>query len=150
MGDQNLQGPFRAMADAVPVLIWISDAGGGCTFVNQRWLDFTGRSRDAELGHGWEDNLHPDDLDRCGAGMAVAAARREPFELEFRLRRADGEWRWILARAVPLAGAEGTFGGFIGSGIDLTERREADEALARSRQELAAAMAAGRMGTFDL
>ncbi|MDX6410448.1 MAG: hypothetical protein QOE13_3519, partial [Gaiellaceae bacterium] len=150
MGERNLQAPFRAMADAVPVLIWISDAGGDCIFVNQRWLEFTGRALADEIGRGWADNVHPDDLHRCDVGAQDAAERREGFELEYRLRRADGAWRWILARAVPLTDPDGAFTGFIGSGIDLTERREADEALARSREELAAAMAAGRMGTFEL
>jgi len=150
MDDRDVQAPLRVMADAVPVLIWISGEDGHCTFVNARWLEFTGRNVDAELGDGWTDNVHPDDLHRCIADHRVALERREPFEMEYRLRRADGAWRWILARAVPLSDVAGCFVGFIGSGIDLTERREADAALEHSRSQLAAAMAAGRMGSFDL
>jgi PAS domain S-box-containing protein len=150
MDDRDVQAPLRAMADAVPVLIWISGTDGGCTFVNARWLEFTGRDVEAELGYGWADNVHPDDLHRCITDHRDAMERREPFEMEYRLRRADGAWRWILARAVPLVDAAGAFAGFIGSGIDLTERREADAALEHSRAQLAAAMAAGRMGSFDL
>ncbi|HEV2758262.1 MAG TPA: SpoIIE family protein phosphatase [Acidimicrobiales bacterium] len=144
MTDRDLQASFLAVADSVPVLIWLSDGEGGFTFVNRRWLEFTGRTLDQDLGHGWEDNVHPEDRARCTADHSAAIRRGEPFELELRLRRADGVWRWVLARAVPLAG------GFVGSAIDLTERREAEEALAHSREQLAAAMAAGRMGTFDL
>ncbi|MDQ3643327.1 MAG: PAS domain S-box protein, partial [Actinomycetota bacterium] len=118
--DPNLQASFRAMADSVPVLIWLSDADGAFTFVNQRWLEFTGRTLDQELGYGWADNVHPDDRAQCTADHCAAIKRREPFELELRLRRADGAWRWVLARAVPLAG------GFVGSAIDLTERRKAE------------------------
>jgi PAS domain S-box-containing protein len=150
MEDRDLQVRFRAMADAVPVLIWTTGLDGGCTFLNRRWLEFTGRELDAELGLGWTDNVHPDDLERCLNDFAKAFERRQPFEMEYRLRRVDGEWRWILVRGVPQRDADGFFAGYIGSGIDLTERREADEALQRSREQLAAAMAAGRMGTFDL
>ncbi len=150
MGDRHLQASFRAMADSVPVLIWTSDGDGGFTFVNRRWLEFTGRTLSDELGHGWADNVHPDDLDRCRVDHIDALRRHQPFEMELRLRRADGAWRWILARATPTTDDGATPAGFIGTAIDLTERREADEALAHSREQLAAAMAAGRMGTFDL
>ncbi|HEX2047604.1 MAG TPA: SpoIIE family protein phosphatase [Acidimicrobiales bacterium] len=150
MEDRDLPVRFRAMADAVPVLIWTTGLDAGCTFLNRRWLEFTGRDLDDELGLRWTDNVHPDDVDRCLADFREASERREPFETEYRLRRADGEWRWILVRGVPHRDADGSFAGYIGSGIDLTERREADQALQRSREQLAAAMAAGRMGTFDL
>ena len=150
MEDRDLQVRFRAMADAVPVLIWTTGLDGGCTFLNRRWLEFTGRELADELGEGWTDNVHPEDLDRCLNEFRKAFERRQLFEMEYRLRRADGVWRWMLVRGVPQVDADGFFAGYIGSGIDLTERREADEALERSREELAAAMAAGHMGTFDL
>ena len=150
MEDRDLQVRFRAMADAVPVLIWTTGLDGGCTFLNRRWLEFTGRRLADELGEGWTDNVHPEDVDRCLNEFRKAFERRQPFEMEYRLGRADGQWRWMLVRGVPSLDADGFFAGYIGSGIDLTERREADEALERSRQQLAAAMAAGHMGTFDL
>src|SRR5215213_4561513 len=102
MEDRDLQARFRALADAVPVLIWITDIHGGCTYLNQRWLEFTGRELEEELGDGWADNVHPDDLDRCLTDFRAAFDRREPFEMEYRLRRADRAWRWILIRGVPL------------------------------------------------
>jgi PAS domain S-box-containing protein len=140
---------FRAMADSVPVLVWTTDVAGGATFVNQRWLDFTGRALDQELGDGWIEDLHPADVDPCLHAFREAFGRREQFEMEYRLRRADGEWRWVLVRGVPVYGDGGGFEGYIGSCLDITERREAEEALRASREDLAAAMAAGRMGSFD-
>ncbi|MDQ3896633.1 MAG: PAS domain-containing protein [Actinomycetota bacterium] len=89
------------MADAVPVLIWTAGPDGGCTFVNRRWLEFTGRSLEDELGDGWTDNLYPDDRERCVADYRAALQRRAPFEMEYRLRRADGAWRWILVHGEP-------------------------------------------------
>src|SRR5947209_12548749 len=145
-----LEPRFRALADSVPVLLWIAGDDGGCVFFNRRWLDFTGRGLDEAMGSGWATSVHPDDLDRCVATFTDALARREPFEGRYRLRRADGAWREVLDRAVPLFDDAGRFSGFVGAGIDLSERREADEALQRSRQDREAAMAAGRMGTFDL
>ncbi len=145
----GLQAGFRAMADSVPALIWTTGTDGGCTFLNRHWTEFTGRPLERELGDGWTESVHPDDLDRCLADFRGALERREPFEMEYRLRRADGAWRWILVRGVPLH-EEGAFAGFIGGGLDLTERREAEDALQESRRQLAAAMAAGRMGSFDL
>jgi PAS domain S-box-containing protein len=132
------------------VLLWMAGPDGGCVFFNRRWLDFTGRSLEEALGDGWAQSVHPDDLDRCLTMVRVALERREPFETEYRLRRADGAWRWMLDRAVPLVDEAGAFAGFMGSAIDLTDRQEADEALRRSREDRALAMAAGRMGTFDL
>jgi PAS domain S-box-containing protein len=148
--DRQLDPRFRALADSVPVLLWISDAAGRCIFFNRGWLQFTGRSLDQELGQGWVEGVHPEDMARCMSSYVRAVRRHEPFEMEYRLRRADGAWRWILDRAVPLADDAGAFSGFVGAGIDLTERQEADDALRRSREDRASAMAAGRMGTFDL
>lgn len=150
MEESGLQARFRAMADSVPVLIWTTGADGRCTYVNHRWLEFTGHELDLELGDGWTRSIHPEDLDRTVAGWRAAVAEGQPFVFEFRLRRADGAWRWILGRGVPLPEPGGEVGRFIGSGIDLTERREADEALQESREQLAAAMAAAHMGTFTL
>src|SRR5687767_4835913 len=109
MEDRDLRARFQALADALPVLIWITGTDGGCTFVNRRWLDFTGRQLDQELGAGWTESIHPDDVDRCRAEFQAALDRREPFEMEYRLRRADGAWRSILARGVPMHGARGEF-----------------------------------------
>jgi len=118
---------FRMMAEAAPVLLWMAGEDMGCTYFNQGWLTFTGRTMEQELGYGWTDNLHPDDAERYLALYSTAFAARQPFEMEYRLRRADGVYRWVLDRGVPLETAGGHFVGYIGSAIDITIRKEAEE-----------------------
>jgi len=149
MEDRDLEARFRLMAD-VPVLVWIAGPDGRCVFLNRRWLEFTGRPLEQELGDGWLHDVHPDDVADCIAATRDAVEHRKPTEIEYRLRRTDGAWRWMLDRSVPLFDGTGAFTGVIGTCVDLTERREAEVALQRSRQDLAAAMAAGHMGSFDL
>ncbi|MBX9873502.1 MAG: PAS domain-containing protein, partial [Thermoleophilia bacterium] len=118
---------FRLMADSAPVMIWVADETGACIYFNEPWLRFTGRSVEEELGDGWAERMHPDDRDRCLAVYREAVACREPFEMEYRLRRADGRYRWILDRGVPRR-AGGSFAGFVGSCVDFHDRRRAEEA----------------------
>jgi PAS domain S-box-containing protein len=119
---------FRTLANAAPVLIWMADVAGGCYFFNQTWLDFTGRSYSQELGDGWTEGVHPDDL-HCLTIYRSAFAAREPFQLEYRLRRADGNYRWLFDHGVPLATEAGEFTGFIGSCTDITERKLLEDRL---------------------
>jgi len=121
------------MADAAPVLIWTSGLDRKCTWFNRRWLEFTGRPLEAELGDGWTEGVHPDDLARCFAVYTSHFDRREDFAMDYRLRRADGEWRWILDSGTPLRDEKGEFQGFVGSCVDIHERKLAEEAL---RQEI--------------
>ena len=119
---------FRLMADSAPALIWVSDAAGSCTYFNAGWVRFTGRPMERHLGDGWLEAVHPDDRTGWRTALADAVRRRAPFEVECRLRRADGEHRWVLARGVPRAGAaSGSFEGHVGSCTDVHERREAHE-----------------------
>lgn len=127
---------FRMMAEAAPVLLWMAEEGMGCTYFNQRWLAFTGRTMQQELGYGWADNVHPDDAEPCLALYTTAFTARQPFEMECRLRRADGVYRWVLNRGVPLETAAGHFVGYIGSAIDITIRKEAEQILQQSQAEL--------------
>jgi PAS domain S-box-containing protein len=120
---------FRLMADAAPVLIWLSDRTGGCAWFNRSWLEFTGRSFLEEQGDGWTRGVHPDDLERGVAAYLEAFSRHEPFMVEYRLRRYDGEYRWLLNTGRPLYDPRGAFIGYIGSGLDITERRDAAELL---------------------
>ncbi|MFN0149334.1 MAG: PAS domain S-box protein [bacterium] len=120
---------FRLMADAAPVLICVADTRKLGTYFNQVWLDFTGRTIADELGLGWAEGVHPDDLDHCLRTYGNAFDRREPFRMEYRLRRADGEFRWVLSHGVPRFDSGGAFGGYIASCIDITERRRAEETL---------------------
>jgi PAS domain S-box-containing protein len=120
---------FRAVANKAPVLIWMSGPDKLRTFFNQGWRDFTGRAMDQELGEGWISGVHPDDLDHCLGIYSSAFELRTDFNLEFRLRRFDGEYRWILDYGVPRLDPDGTFRGYIGSCIDITDRKLAEESL---------------------
>lgn len=133
---QESEARFRNMADTAPVLIWISDTDNRVTYVNQQWLDFTGRTADQELGQGWTEGIHPDDLERCLATYADASNRREPFKLEYQLRRADGEHRWIFDTGTPRFSATGKFLGYIGSCVDITTRKESEQALLEAHEQL--------------
>jgi PAS domain S-box-containing protein len=121
---------FRLVANTAPVLIWMSGADKLCTYFNQGWLDFTGRPIEAELGNGWAEGVHWEDLDRCLEIYNEAFDRRERFTMEYRLRSHDGEFRWILDVGVPRFNKDGSFAGYIGSAIDVTNRREAEQAIA--------------------
>jgi PAS domain S-box-containing protein len=118
---------FRSIADAAPVFIWIADTAGGRTYFNEEWLRYRGRAMGEELGDGWVEGVHPEDLERSLAIYRDAIRRRKPYETEYRLRRADGEYRWMLVRAVPRIGSDGAFDGFIGWCVDITERHDAEE-----------------------
>jgi PAS domain S-box-containing protein len=124
---------FRTTANAAPVLIWMSGADKKCSWFNQRWLDFVGRAMEQELGDGWCDNLHPADFDRALDTYNAAFDARRPYELEYRLQRDDGAWRWLLERGTPNIGTGGGFEGYIGTCIDITEHRETLEQLRESR-----------------
>lgn len=118
---------FRRMADGAPVLIWMSDVDKLGTYFNRQWLDFTGRAVEDELGSGWLDDIHPDERTRCFEDYSAAFDRREPFSMEYRLRRQDGEYRWVICKGDPNWLADGTFVGYIGSCLDITPRKETEE-----------------------
>ncbi len=120
---------FRLVANNAPALIWMADADRQFTFVNQGWLNFTGRPLQEELGNGWVYAVHPDDRDRTLEQYANAFDARVDFEREYRLRRHDGEYRWIVDFGVPRFERDGTFCGYIGSCIDITERKTSEETL---------------------
>jgi PAS domain S-box-containing protein len=120
---------FRRLSDTAPVMIWMAGPDKLCTDVNRSWLDFTGRPIEAELGNGWTEGVHADDTERSLDTYIQAFDRREPFRMEYRLRRHDGLYRWILDTGVPRYTPDGSFAGYIGSAIDVTEIRLAKEAL---------------------
>jgi len=122
---------FRAMADSAPALIWLADVDQRCTYVNRAWLTFTGLTLAQELGDGWLDSLHPDDRDGCRAANAEALTARRRFEIEFRLRRRDGEYRWVLNHGAPRFDGRGTFVGYIGTAIEIHDRVLADQRVRR-------------------
>ena len=114
---------FQVMADAAPVLLWMARDDSLCTFFNQSWLRFRGRTLAEEWGVGWAEGVHFEDLQECLDTYMQAFGERRAFEMEYRLQRADGEFRWILDRGVPRYTPDGRFEGYIGSCIDITERR---------------------------
>ncbi|HET6931264.1 MAG TPA: PAS domain-containing protein [Candidatus Acidoferrum sp.] len=127
---------FRLVADKAPVMIWMCDTDKRCTYCNQPWLEFTGRSLEAELGNGWMDGIHPDDLERCLDILTKAFDRREPFHMEYRYRRHDGGYRWLHDMGVPRCNTDSFFSGYIGSCLDVTERKLAEDALSTVSRRL--------------
>ena len=125
-----------AMADGAPVPLWMADASGQSTYHNQAWLDFTGRTRDEMGGRAWIDSVHPDDLERCLDSYRQAFRERRKFEMEYRMRRHDGEYRWVLDTGAPFHRDDGTFCGFIGANFDITEIKRTKEELDRTNSIL--------------
>jgi len=120
---------FRLVANTAPVMIWMSGPDKLCTYFNQPWLDFTGRSLETELGNGWSEGVHPDNLKDCLDAYTRSFDIRESFKMQYRLRRHDGEYRWVLDIGVPRSNLDGSFAGYIGSCIDITDRKLAEESL---------------------
>jgi PAS domain S-box-containing protein len=120
---------FRLAANTAPAMIWMSGTDKLCTFFNQSWLHFTGRSVEQEMGDGWAAGVHPDDMERCIRTYFDAFDAGVSFEMEYRLRRFDGEYRWIVDVGSPRFERDGSLCGYIGSCIDITERKTAEESL---------------------
>lgn len=118
---------FRIMADNAPVLLWMARPDGRCYFFNKRWTDFTGRSIEEELDYGWSEGVHAEDFQYCMDTFTQALSRRAPFNMEYRLRRHDGTYRWVYDLGVPWFQDEDQFGGYIGSCVDVTEKIEYKE-----------------------
>ena len=129
---------FRNMADNAPVIMWVTDPTGYCTYLNRRWYEFTGQTPEAAEGLGWLDATHPDDKAHAERVFLESNAARRPFRVEYRLRRADGTYRWAIDAASPRFAADGTYSGYVGSVIDIDERREAEEAARASEARLLA------------
>ncbi|MHC0061949.1 PAS domain S-box protein [Nostoc sp. UIC 10890] len=125
---------FRQMADTAPVLIWMSGTDTLCNYFNKPWLDFTGRTLEQEIGNGWTEGVHPDDFQRCLDTYTNAFNARQKFTMEYRLRRFDGEYRWVFDTGVPRLAATGEFLGYIGSCVDIHDRNLAEKALRDSEE----------------
>jgi PAS domain S-box-containing protein len=124
------EGRFRLVANTAPVMIWMAGTNTLCTYVNQQWLEFTGRPLEAELGNGWVKGVHKEDLKGCMKTYLEAFSDRQSFEMEYRLQRKDEEYRWILDIGVPRFNSDGNFAGYVGSCLDITDRKLAEGALA--------------------
>jgi PAS domain S-box-containing protein len=127
---------FRLMTDAAPVMVWRTGPDKRCTYVNRPVLEFTRRPIEAQLGYGWSEGVHPEDVTRCLGTYTQAFDKRLPFKMEYRFRRHDGEYRWILASGAPIFLPDGSFSGYVGSAIDITDQRFAREALSNLSRSL--------------
>ncbi|HEV3027985.1 MAG TPA: PAS domain S-box protein, partial [Planctomycetota bacterium] len=133
---EESESRFRTMADGAPVLLWMAGQDSNCTFFNQGWLTFTGRPLELEYGSGWAAGVHPEDFQHCMHLYLNAFVERRDFRMEYRLRRADGQYRWILDTGRPRFASDGSFEGYIGSCIDITELRDSAAGLRRLNDEL--------------
>ena len=138
----------RAIVSEAPVMIWRSGVDKGCDFFNPWWLAFTGRTLAQELGDGWAEGVHPDDLDGCLASYVAAFDARVPFRLEYRLRRFDGEYRWVLDIGTPRYDSAAQFLGYIGCCFDITDRRQAEQALGEAHAEISRVSRLTALGEF--
>ena len=129
LAKNQMHDGFLLAAKIAPVMIWMTDHNTCCVYVNEGWLRFTGRTFETQLGDGWMDGVHLDDLNAMRSTYQDACDRREPFQINYRVRRHDGEYRWILDTGVPRFAENRLFAGYVGSCIDVTERRLAEEAL---------------------
>jgi PAS domain S-box-containing protein len=134
--EQEGEQRFRDVSDTAPVMIWVAAPDKSCTYVNKSWVDFKGSTLEKEMGNGWLEGIHPEDLESCRETFSSSVDARRPFEMEYRLLRHDGEYRWIYDSGIPRFSPEGIFLGFIGSCIDFTERRESEDALKKTHEEL--------------
>lgn len=133
---------FRNMSDFAPVMVWTTDPSGYCTYLNARWCEFTGQSREEGLGFGWLDATHPDDRAMAEAIFVDSNARAAPFRLEYRLRQSNGVYRWAIDAAAPRFSDDGRFLGYIGSVIDIDDRKTMEAALEASNERFRGAIAA--------
>jgi PAS domain S-box-containing protein len=140
---------FRVVADAAPVLIWMAGVDKLCTFFNKPWLEFTGRSMEQELGNGWAEGVHPDDLEKCLDVYTHAFDARQPFVMQYRLRRNDRAFRWVSDQGVPRYDVQGRFAGYIGSCVDVTELVNKDAALRESEERMRMAAEAVNLGIWE-
>ena len=141
---------FRNVADAAPVLLWMAGVDKLCTFFNKPWLEFTGRSIEQELGNGWAEGVHPNDLEKCLKVYTEAFDARQPFVMQYRLRRNDGEYRWLSDQGVARHDAQGGFAGYIGSCVDITELMKKEEALHEFEERVVLAAEAAHLGVWEM
>jgi PAS domain S-box-containing protein len=138
------QEPFRAIADAAPAMLRVAATDGRCTYLNRGWLDFTGRRVEEELGHGWSDAVHPDDRGRVREIWRRTVAEGTSFSLEYRLRRRDGEYRWMVDSGAPWRDARGGIASYVDSALDISDRKRAEDTLRDLGGRLIAAQEAER------
>lgn len=141
---------FRNMADRAPVMMWVTDPTGYCTHLNARWYEFTGQAPRAGEAYGWLEAVHPDDRPIAEEAFVSANAQQRDYRVDFRLRRADGVYRWVIDAAAARFGEAGEFHGYVGSVIDIDERREAELRIQDNEERLRLATEAAEVGFWDV
>ena len=139
-----LDSRFCEVMDAAPVMIWVSGGDKLCNWFNRPWLEFTGRTMAQELGNGWAEGVHPKDYDSCLQIYITHFDARKEFRMQYRLRRRDGEYRWIDDIGVPRYAGDGRFLGYIGSCIDIHSQRATEEELRNLKERLERSLVAER------
>src|SRR6266852_9692304 len=142
------EGRIRQIIDTIPAYAWSTQPDGSVDFVNQRYLEFTGRSIEELLGWGWRSTHHPDDLPREVGVWRAALAAGEPMESEVRVRGRDGDYRWLLIRNVPLRDELGNIVQWYGTAIEIEDRKRAEEQLQQSEAYLHEAQRLGHIGSW--
>lgn len=140
---------FQTMADDAPVMIWITDPSGYCTYLNRQWLEFTGQTLEEGKGLGWTQAVHPGDKEEAGRYFMECNEQRKPFHFDYRIRHKDGQYRWAIDSGKPRFDESGNFLGFIGTVTDITERKLAEEKLQDNEDRLRMAVASTELGTWD-
>ncbi len=141
---------FQLLADNAPVLIWIADKNKLCTFFNKFWLDFTGRTLEQEQGNGWAEGIHPEDIKRCFDHYSACFDERKEFYMEYRLRRNDGEYRWVSDKGIPNYSPEGEFLGYIGACMDIHDQRTQAKLIKENEEKLKIIIDTSELGIFEL
>ncbi len=126
---------YKILIEQAPNMIWRSGIDKLCNFFNEKWLQFRGRKMEEELGNGWAEGVHPDDFQFCLDTYIQSFDKRQPFEMKYRLKRHDGEYRWILDCGTPFFGENGEFMGYIGSCVDIDDAVKAEQLLEKKRLE---------------
>jgi PAS domain S-box-containing protein len=150
MAARDSERRFREMADTAPSMLWVTEPDGYCSFLSRGWYEFTGQSFEEGQGFGWTLAVHPDDREAAGAAFRDANASRNDYAIDFRLRRADGAYRWVIDTGRPRYGQDGEFLGFVGCVIDVHGRKEAEAQLREGEARLRLAIDIAQLGTFDI
>jgi PAS domain S-box-containing protein len=147
---EESEARFTRMADAAPVMIWMSGPDKLCTFFNKAWLEFTGREMSQELGHGWAEGVHTDDFEKCLQTYSGAFEQRQSFVMQYRLKDRNGRYRWVTDNGVPRYGRQGNFRGYIGACLDITDLLEKNRALRQIEERVTLAAEVAHLGIWEL